>query len=98
MNAAVGQMLEYMDFYNTVRPHGATAGPLEPLAMPAEGAVLCEHRLGGSLGQARVQHEGLQGQPWYGTRALKCLCLLRELLTGLLQPVYRRPLFPGVLV
>ena len=49
MNAAVGQMLEYMDFYNTVRPHGAMGGPLEPLAMPAEGPVLCEHRLGGLL-------------------------------------------------
>ena len=40
---------EYVDFYNTVRPHGSIGGPLEPLAMPAEGKVLCEHRLGGWL-------------------------------------------------
>ena len=40
---------QYVDFYNTVRPHGAMGGPLEPSAMPAEGPVLCEHRLGGLL-------------------------------------------------
>jgi len=28
---------QYVDFYNTVRPHGAMGGPLEPSAMPAEG-------------------------------------------------------------
>jgi hypothetical protein len=40
---------EYVDYYNTVRPHGSMGGPLEPVAMPTEGEVFCESRLGGLL-------------------------------------------------
>jgi transposase InsO family protein len=47
----------HVDFYNTVRSHGAMGGPLEPSAMPAEGPVLCEHWLGGLGRQDQTARE-----------------------------------------
>ena len=40
---------EYVKYYNSVRPHGSVAGPLDELPVIAEGEVCCEESLGGLL-------------------------------------------------
>ena len=45
-------------------------------------------RLSRGLGQARIQHERLQGQVRHGTPILKLLGLMDKLLAGLVQPVW----------
>ena len=40
---------EYIQYYNTVRPHSSMDGPLEPLPVLTHGEICCEERLGGLL-------------------------------------------------
>ena len=40
---------EYVQYYNTVRPHSSMGGPLEPLSVLTQGEICCDERLGGLL-------------------------------------------------